>query len=622
MSRPAAYGIYILTLNLVVIAGFIYLFRYPESSTNATTCIGTIAIFKNYLVEMSLVSALGIALINGSVLPRIIAYLIFGTYSFVNILQLLAYYIGDSYFTWLAFENVTHISFIISARKVVLLTIVFLLLFFMIVVTERLKPCNWRLLVKNVAAITLLCNLVLIWTLWLPNKIQHYCDQFYKLNHVSNYSPFMSFVWLFLGRTESMSLSKGDLLLAQSLGCDISYGSRYPVVKNWIYRTQAPFPVRPMAEKKPNIIVIFAEGMSERLLALQKSSNLMPYISDFSSHKNTMVVSNYFNHTAATYHALEGQLCSFWPILQNPELYKEACNFSQPKHFSLAHYLTHQGYKTHFFYSQRRDSTYLDELAESIGFADVATGEDLSRRFLSNAPFKRENCISDHQLFEALKNFVQTPNEWNNQPFFLALYNFETHAFVDVGDDGIKFMNGDNSVLNSTHNFDSAFGVFWKEFLASDLAHNTIIIFTADHAHYPEKPFVDVVAANDPTYQHVFFDKIPLIIYDPTRKHPKEFNARYRSSIDFVPSLIHYLGFPNTVNPFMGVSIFENPPPKRPKIAFASISGKFYWADNNGTQEYVPHVTDNPEITSLNKLVRYLTMLDKNNSIWSSTLIK
>jgi len=78
---------------------------------------------------------------------------------------------------------------------------------------------------------------------------------------------------------------------------------------------------------------------------------------------------------------------------------------------------------------------------------------------------------------------------------------------------------------------------------------------TADHCHFHEKSFVD--AFEDPDYQQLFIDSIPLIIHDPLRDLPESYNAENASSIDFAPSIAHYLGLKNVRNPWLGGSIFE-----------------------------------------------------------------
>jgi phosphoglycerol transferase MdoB-like AlkP superfamily enzyme len=98
--------------------------------------------------------------------------------------------------------------------------------------------------------------------------------------------------------------------------------------------------------------------------------------------------------------------------------------------------------------------------------------------------------------------------EQKSKPWFLGVYNLGTHAFIDVASDEEKYGNGENHTINTIHNFDTAFGNFWNDFQKTPMAKNTIIIITADHAHYPEESYRKIVT--DPEYQKLFIDQIPF----------------------------------------------------------------------------------------------------------------
>ena len=112
------------------------------------------------------------------------------------------------------------------------------------------------------------------------------------------------------------------------------------------------------------------------------------------------------------------------------------------------------------------------------------------------------------------------------------------------------------------------------------MADNTIIIFTSDHTHFTENSYVDAIEqSGQKDYQKVFIDRIPFIIYDPSRETPSEYNARYSSSISFTPSLLHYLGYQNTPNPFIGHSFFA--PNQKQEASLASHGDLDFWIDKN-----------------------------------------
>src|SRR3546814_4439619 len=63
---------------------------------------------------------------------------------------------------------------------------------------------------------------------------------------------------------------------------------------------------------------------------------------------------------------------------------------------------------------------------------------------------------------------------------------------MDVGEHGEKYGDGSNHSLNTIHNLDAQFGRFYRWFARSRYADNTLLIFTSDHAHYPEPSYVQV----------------------------------------------------------------------------------------------------------------------------------
>lgn len=86
-----------------------------------------------------------------------------------------------------------------------------------------------------------------------------------------------------------------------------------------LQRRQHEFPPLPFKEiRRPNtplnVIVIFAEGMSARVMETYSGryTDLTPNLNSFA--QSAMVVDNYYNHTAATFRGLLGQLASGHPF--------------------------------------------------------------------------------------------------------------------------------------------------------------------------------------------------------------------------------------------------------------------------------------------------------------------
>lgn len=143
---------------------------------------------------------------------------------------------------------------------------------------------------------------------------------------------------------------------------------------------------------------------------------------------------------------------------------------------------------------------------------------------------------------------------------------------------GIKYGTGENPALNRMHNFDAQLGKFLDYFQSSRFSDNTLLIITTDHATFPEPPVVEALRSDD--YQAYFVDRIPFIIYYKGLSLPSTFDADYRTSVDFAPTLLHLLSIQKTDNAFIGYSIFEQPPKFHTPVA--AFGDEFYFITPQG----------------------------------------
>ena len=128
------------------------------------------------------------------------------------------------------------------------------------------------------------------------------------------------------------------------------------------------------------------------------------------------------------------------------------------------------------------------------------------------------------------------------------------------------------------HNFDAQLGKFLDYFQSSRFSDNTLLIITTDHATFPEPPVVEALRSDD--YQAYFVDRIPFIIYYKGLSLPSTFDADYRTSVDFAPTLLHLLSIQKTDNAFIGYSIFEQPPKFHTPVA--AFGDEFYFITPQG----------------------------------------
>lgn len=295
--------------------------------------------------------------------------------------------------------------------------------------------------------------------------------------------------------------------------------------------------------EKQNVILIFTEGLSMEVLdvANNQGLNLTPCLD--SLYKNSISFTNYYNHTAATFRALRGQLFSGFQYLGGPEKDGDAEasadigvveERTKTKLISLVDILKENGYNTSFINADPGDQ--------------AATAYFRSFHFDKYIPdgVNNNKSFTDKEVFEIAKSTVLRAKA----PFFITLYNLGTHFGFDSPD--IKYGDGTNSILNKFHNYDAQFGVFFDSLKKNNILDNTILILTTDHATYHSPDFKKMFN-NTSGY---FIDRIPLMIYW-NGVDPEEVNVDGRNSLDLSPTILDLLRI-NHENYFLGESLFLN----------------------------------------------------------------
>lgn len=326
----------------------------------------------------------------------------------------------------------------------------------------------------------------------------------------------------------------------------------YIFEKDYVYNNDV------ISEKKelPNIIIIFTEGTSARLMGCYggEYGDITPNIDNMS--KEALIVDNYYNHTAATFRGILGQLTSAYIYhggSENGGWVVNAKNLKERNYSTLPGILNAMDYQTVFLSPHATEDPYT-ELLKTCEFKHIYTRDNIDS-LLNYVPDFFHQSIKDEDMYSALKALLENKND---DPLFLCMYTFDTHLGVELPDGAEEYSYNGKSVesLNSLHNLDKQFGIFWNWFKKSKFAKNTIVIFTADHAHYNEISYVKLVE-KDGDYTSCFIDKIPLIIYDPLDDLRGRYNANDSTSLALAPTVLNLLCKNNIVNAFMGSSIFD-----------------------------------------------------------------
>lgn len=341
-----------------------------------------------------------------------------------------------------------------------------------------------------------------------------------------------------------------------------------------------------ISERK-NIIVIFTEGMSYDVI----SEKITPNIYKFS--KRSLNIINYYNHTAATFRGLRGQLSSSHQVsggytkdgsgigqLTNDSVLKKFNGSSSVD--SLINDIKNNNYNA-FFQAANRRSAQLSVMLSTLGFDRIYGIDDE----VNLKKWQIDELTDKESYSMILKNAESFEKE--GKPFFYGVYTVGTHIGLDSPDE--KYGNGDNPYLNKFHNLDYQFGKFIDEFDKSSLSKNTTVIFTADHATYPEPGFVKTFGTKSP----YFVDRIPLMIYQKGM-NPSVINANGINSLSLAPTIADILNFNNMKNHFIGVSLFSRG--RHSDLECISAIGSFYVKTCGGKIS----MYDGDELTKIKKL--------------------
>ena len=280
---------------------------------------------------------------------------------------------------------------------------------------------------------------------------------------------------------------------------------------------------------KPNVILIFTEGLSQNIV--DDASDLMVNVRDYES--RSLMFTNYWDHTYATFHGLTGQLHSGYQRENTDPNYLP----------SLESIFKDEGYYTAFVNPEPYHEEFTYYLAD-LGFDYLENDVDPSHFGDSEA------WISDRENYTAVFDIASAAHE-EGKPFFVATYTFNTHIGWKRAED--EFADGTNDYANKFYSCDQAFAEFMERFEASPLFEDTLFIFTADHASVADNDY-NATFGSRITRQHATVDVIPLFFYYKGVE-PQTIDVGGRNSLALAPTVLDFLDI-SAENCFLGDSLF------------------------------------------------------------------
>ena len=493
---------------------------------------------------------------------QFIAIGVFSIFSLIYLIQISSLSLSGSLISSLALENIDQAQTVSNSTKI-FMTVVWILLIAIYYKSPKLPPTRKR-------TFALLSLLVILQVILISKVIGNNDGKLRKRD-----IPVTNFFFFFYQHSRTKIIN--NLLCTPQN----QQGSRE---KSIIYQSSPP-QIEPNSGKN-NVILLFIEGFSSKLLTYSSGGEpLMPNLQQFANQPSpqTLSIQNYYNHTAATYRGLYGQLSSTFPEVdrnKNSELSQNIEILKNIQADSIISLLNKDNYHT-VFYSTDDSENQIHSGLKTFGFTDFYTRDEVE----NNIPVCEEGGhLSAESAFEGLQYVIdvtvnKTKAKHNNAPFFIATYLNSTHAFLDGKMCASAYQGGNNIVLNRFHNMDKAFGNFLAKFKSSKLAKNTILLVTADHATFPEEPYKALFDAD--TQESLYFvDQIPLLINSPTHMLPKQMDAQYTNSLRLAPTLAAMLNLPQSPNDFLGNSLFDNQISETGLEKISSLGTDFYTYQN------------------------------------------
>lgn len=443
------------------------------------------------LVELTFIFVIYNFIIEKNVFCRIIAGLLF----FIYVAQMVVLYFGNSYVTLTMLKNIKFLQDL--GGEIVAYSLGTILALLIIFIPGK---CIFKADKRTI--ITLLVAFLFIELAINAN---------YK-----RFSPVQSFATMFVDqvRYQHVKRAAADPQLALNTFHKDSLGDAV--------EKPATLP------EKPNIIVIFTEGLSSNII--DDDRDIMPTLKEFE--KSCISFKNYYNHTFPTLRGVQGQLYSGYKLDDD----NKANNL-----VSLHNVLKDQGYKTTFINTEPFNDEFTLYL-NNLGFDEIVEDKE-------NVSGLADGMTDG----EAYRLLIQTAHEMekSDEPFLLGIYTFGTH--VSFNSKEYQYGDGANGFLNKFYNCDQMFKYFLEDFKQSDLADNTILIFTTDHSTYADQSYTDLFP--DHKRECTDLDVMPLFIYHKDIQ-PQEIDVNGRNSLCFTPTVLDFLDI-DTENYFLGTSLFD-----------------------------------------------------------------
>ena len=270
--------------------------------------------------------------------------------------------------------------------------------------------------------------------------------------------------------------------------------------------------------QRPNIIFIILESFSTHLMeTMGGQPNVAVNMDKFG--KEGVLFTNFYANSFRTDRGL-ASIISGYPGQPSTSIMKYPEKTDGLP--SIPRSLKDAGYSLEYYYGGDADFTNMRSYLVSSGIEKIISETDFP---LSERPGKWG--APDHALFQRFMKDLK--EEKQQEPFFKIIQTSSSHEPFEV-----PFYRLDDKVLNAFAYADSCVGDFVKQYKATPMWKNTLIVLVPDHLGAYPRP------VENPLEGHT----IPLILIGGAVKEPRVVET-YASQIDIAATLLSQLGLPH-----------------------------------------------------------------------------
>jgi len=312
-----------------------------------------------------------------------------------------------------------------------------------------------------------------------------------------------------------------------------------------------------------NVVVIILESFGNEWLGKVNGKPFTPFLDSLLD--ESLYFSNAFANGKKSIEAVPAIFAGIPSLMENPYI---SSPYGMNSIQSLPHLLKSQNYESAFYHGATNGSMKFDVFAAHAGF-DHYFGR---KEYDNDSHFDGTWGIMDEYFMPWA---AQSMTEALEEPFLASLFTISSHHPYFVPEKyRQKLPAGSSPLAQSTAYADMSLKYFFNRAQEQPWYKNTVFVLCADHTPAGTSPYYT---------RRIGMYRIPIALYDPQGRLPKERNDELFNQIDITPTLLDIIGWENDVYTF-GNSYFKN---KRQPFVVNYISNTYHYLQGDYMINYI-----------------------------------